>query len=84
MGEVCLGRGRHGGEEAGTAGGRQARRQPTQESAKHLQPEVGAAVATAHRQDRPYRVFVPPTLDQARPVPLVVVLHGGANTSRTW
>jgi polyhydroxybutyrate depolymerase len=26
---------------------------------------------------RPYRVFVPPTLDRSRPAPLVVVLHGG-------
>lgn len=28
---------------------------------------------------RPYRVFVPPTLGRSRPVPLVVVLHGGAS-----
>ncbi len=29
---------------------------------------------------RSYRVFVPPTLDRRRAVPLAVVLHGGANT----
>jgi polyhydroxybutyrate depolymerase len=29
---------------------------------------------------RNYRVFVPPTLDRSRPAPLVVVLHGGANS----
>jgi polyhydroxybutyrate depolymerase len=26
---------------------------------------------------RPYRVYVPPTLDRSRPAPLVMVLHGG-------
>ena len=30
--------------------------------------------------DRAYRVFVPPTLDRRRPAPLVLVLHGGANS----
>jgi polyhydroxybutyrate depolymerase len=29
---------------------------------------------------RAYRVYVPPTLDRSRPVPLVLVLHGGANS----
>lgn len=32
-------------------------------------------------QDRTYRVFVPPTLDRRRPVPLVMVLHGGASNA---
>ncbi len=31
---------------------------------------------------RTYRVFVPPTLDRGRPAPLVLVLHGGANTAQ--
>lgn len=30
--------------------------------------------------DRAYRLFVPPTLDRRRPAPLVIVLHGGANS----
>lgn len=35
---------------------------------------------TVDGQVRSYRVFVPPTLDRRRPVPLVLVLHGGANS----
>lgn len=31
---------------------------------------------------RTYRVFVPPTLDRSQPAPLVLVLHGGANTAQ--
>lgn len=34
---------------------------------------------TVDGQERPYRVFVPPTLDRSRPAPLVLVLHGGAS-----
>ena len=30
--------------------------------------------------ERTYRVFIPPTLDRSVPAPLVLVLHGGANT----
>ena len=30
--------------------------------------------------ERTYRVFVPPTLDRRRPVPLVMALHGGNNS----
>ncbi|HEX2048332.1 MAG TPA: PHB depolymerase family esterase [Acidimicrobiales bacterium] len=33
---------------------------------------------TIDGQERPYRVFVPPTLDRSRPAPLVLALHGGA------
>ena len=32
---------------------------------------------TVDGQERTYRVFVPPTLDRRRPVPLVLALHGG-------
>lgn len=41
---------------------------------------VQNAQVTAGGQARPYRVFVPPTLDRRRPAPLVIVLHGGNNT----
>jgi polyhydroxybutyrate depolymerase len=34
---------------------------------------------TVDGQERPYRVYVPPTLDRSRPAPLVLVLHGGAS-----
>lgn len=35
---------------------------------------------TIDGQERPYRVYMPPTLDRSRPAPLVLVLHGGAST----
>ena len=41
---------------------------------------VQHAQVTVDGEARGYRVFVPPTLDRRRPAPLVLVLHGGANT----
>ncbi len=40
---------------------------------QHRQLTVGSLT-------RSYRVFVPPTLDRRRAVPLILALHGGANT----
>ncbi len=42
-------------------------------------PPVQHGEVTVDGVTRPYRVYVPPTLDRSRPVPLVMVLHGGAS-----
>ena len=52
----------------GGGGGTDAAPAPVQ----HGQVTVGG-------ESRTYRMFVPPTLDRRRPVPLVMVLHGGAS-----
>jgi polyhydroxybutyrate depolymerase len=43
-------------------------------------PSVQNGQIVIDGQSRAYRVFVPPTLDQTRPAPLVLVLHGGGNS----
>lgn len=43
-------------------------------------PPVQTGQITVDGVARTYRVFVPPTLDRRRAAPLVVVLHGGANS----
>ncbi len=45
-------------------------------------PAVQNGQLTIDGVPRTYRVFVPPTLDRSRPAPLVLVLHGGANTAQ--
>lgn len=43
-------------------------------------PSVQNDQVTVDGQARNFRVFVPPTLDQSRPAPVVLVLHGGGNS----
>lgn len=57
----------------GGGGGGSAAKAPLQPSIQHGSIDVDGLART-------YRVFVPPTLDQSRPAPLLVVLHGGGNT----
>ena len=51
-------------------------------SAPAAPPAVQNGQLTIDGVPRTYRVFVPPTLDRSRPAPLVLVLHGGANTAQ--
>lgn len=51
-------------------------------TAPALPPAVQNGQLTVDGVPRTYRVFVPPTLDRSRPAPLVLVLHGGANTAQ--
>src|SRR5206468_1402820 len=43
-------------------------------------PSIQNGTVDVNGVTRKFRVFVPPTLDQSRPAPLVVVLHGGGNS----
>lgn len=43
-------------------------------------PSIENGRVAVDGQTRAFRVFLPPTLDRARPAPLVMVLHGGGNT----